>query len=96
MEADRAIDELQLKTGELQSIVEELKQQPDEFDVDSSVQGTNVVFNQLSLISICLYSVLCVCVYAHACVCIHVRLHLCICVCVCACVRVYVRACGYV
>ena len=49
VEADKAIDELQLKTGELQSIVEELKQQPDEFDIDSSVQGTNVVFNQLSL-----------------------------------------------
>ena len=48
MEADKAIDELQLKTGELQSIVEELKRQPDEFDIDSSVQGTNVVFNQLS------------------------------------------------
>ena len=58
VEADRAIDELQLKTGELQSIVEELKQQPDEFDIDSSVQGTNVVFNQLSfvvnIIAVCL------------------------------------------
>lgn len=50
MEADRAIDELQLKTGELQSIVEELKQQPDEFDIDDSVQGTNAVFNQLSVV----------------------------------------------
>ena len=50
MEADKAIDELQLKTGELQSIVEELKQQPDEFDIDSSIQGTNVVFNQLSFV----------------------------------------------
>ena len=48
--ADKAIDELQLKTGELQSIVEELKQQPEEFDIDSSIQGTNVVFNQLSLV----------------------------------------------
>lgn len=47
VEADRAIDELQLKTGELQSIVEELKQQPDEFDIDDSVQGTNAVFNQI-------------------------------------------------
>ena len=52
VEADKAIDELQLKTGELQSIVEELKQQPDEFDIDSSVQGTNVVFNQLSFVLI--------------------------------------------
>lgn len=62
MEADKAIDELQLKTGELQSIVEELKQQPDEFDVDSSVQGTNIVFTQLSITIItvlCLPAVLC-------------------------------------
>ena len=92
MEADRAIDELQLKTGELQSIVEELKQQPDEFDVDSSVQGTNVVFNQLSLISICLYSVcvcivcVCVCVYAYACV--YARVFACVYMYVC------VRPCG--
>jgi len=49
VEADKAIEELQLKSAELASVVEQLKQEPDEFDIDDSVQGTNVVFNQLSV-----------------------------------------------
>jgi len=49
VEADKAIEELQLKSAELASVVEQLKAEPDEFDIDNSVQGTNVVFNQLSV-----------------------------------------------
>ena len=47
-----------MKSAELASVVEQLKQEPEEFDVDDSVQGTNVVFNQLSVCA-------CVCVHMY-------------------------------
>ena len=40
-----AIEEMRLKTAEIESVVEQLEQQP-EVDVDEAVVGANVVYNQ--------------------------------------------------
>ena len=42
---ERAIEEMRVKTVEIESVVEQLKQQP-EVDVDEAVVGANVVFDQ--------------------------------------------------
>ena len=42
---ERAIEEMRVKTAEIESVVEQLEQQP-EVDVDEAVVGANVVFDQ--------------------------------------------------
>ena len=42
---ERAIEEMRVKTAEIESVVEQLEQQP-EVDVDEAVVGVNVVFDQ--------------------------------------------------
>ena len=40
-----AIEEMRVKTAEIESVLEQLEQQP-EVDVDEAVVGANVVFDQ--------------------------------------------------
>ena len=42
---ERAIEEMRVKTAEIESVVEQLEQQP-EVDVDEAGVGANVVFDQ--------------------------------------------------
>ena len=45
-EADSAIELLRTKNGELESILDVLKSQPDQLNVDEAVTGTNKLYNQ--------------------------------------------------
>ena len=45
-EADAAIELLRTKNGELESVLDVLKSQPEQLNIDEAVTGTNKLYNQ--------------------------------------------------
>ena len=51
-ELNQSVDMLQSKNAELESVLDYLRAQPEEIDVDEAVQATNPLYNQLVKLSI--------------------------------------------